>query len=62
MQGGTDAAAAASDEEEEEEVDEVDEVDEADKVDDVYHCYIFLKPLPQAPPQLQDAAVTDEHA
>ena len=60
MQGGTDAA--ADDDEEEERVDEVDEVDEADKVDDVYHCYIFLKPLSQAPLQLQDAAVTDEHA
>ena len=56
MQGGTDAA--ADDDEEE----RVDEVDEADKVDDVYHCYIFLKPLSQAPLQLQDAAVTDEHA
>ena len=60
MQGGTDAA--ADDDEEEERVDEVDEVDEADKVDDVYHCYIFLKPLSQAPLQLQDAAVTDGHA
>ena len=59
MQGGTDAAA---DDDEEERVDEVDEVDEADKVDDVYHCYIFLKPLSQAPLQLQDAAVTDGHA
>ena len=59
MQGGTDAAA---DDDEEEEVDEVDEVDEADKVDDVYHCCIFLKPLSQAPLQLQDAAVTDGYA